>query len=73
MDKDMKLRNIYISCEEVDGKDAFRVEVSYAKKRRSISQRAGWVPEQYVEPEKFTCTTVENLCKKIREVADCKK
>lgn len=73
MDKDMKLRNIYITCEEVDGKDAFRVEASFSKKKRSISQRAGWVPESYSEPEKATCTSVEELVKKIKEITKCCK
>ena len=68
-----KISSIYITCEEVDGKDAFRVEVS-RKAKQTISQRKGWVPSSYVEPEKFTCTSCEALCKKIKEVVgDCSK
>ena len=61
------LRDIRITCEEVDGKEAYRVEVSREKKQ-TISQRKGWVPSPYVEPEKFTCTSCETLCKKLKEV-----
>ena len=62
-----EISSIYITCEEVDGKDAFRVEVSY-KAKQSLSQRKGWVPSSCGEAEKFTCTSCETLCKKIKEV-----
>lgn len=62
-----KISNIYITCEEVDGKDAYRVEVS-RKQKQSLSQRKGWVPSSYTEPEKFTCTSCEALTKKLKEV-----
>ena len=62
-----KISSIYITCEEVDGKEAYRVEVS-RKQKQSLSQRKGWVPSSYVEPEKFTCTSCESLCKKLKEV-----
>lgn len=68
-----KISTIYITCEEVDGKEAYRVEVS-RKAKQSLSQKKGWVPSSYVEPEKFTSTTCEALCKKIKEVlGDCSK
>jgi|HubBroStandDraft_3_1064219.scaffolds.fasta_scaffold406413_2 hypothetical protein len=68
-----KLGSIYITCEEVDGKEAFRVEVTH-KAKQTLSQRKGWVPSSYQEPDKFTCTSVDCLCKKIKEVAgDCSK
>jgi hypothetical protein len=62
-----KMSNIYITCEEVDGKEAFRVEVS-RKVKQSLSQRKGWIPSSYQEPEKFTCTDCDKLCKKIKEI-----
>jgi hypothetical protein len=63
-----KISNIYITCEEVDGKEAFRVEVTH-KSKQTLSQRKGWVPPSaYSEPEKFTCTSCESLCKKIKEI-----
>ena len=68
-----KISNIYITCEEVDGKEAYRVEVS-RKSKQSLSQKKGWVPSSYVEPEKFTCTSCESLSKKLKEVlGECSK
>ena len=63
-----KISNIYIICEEVDGKEAFRVEVT-RKQKQSLSQKKGWVPSYSdSNQEKFTCTSCESLCKKIKEV-----
>ena len=62
------ISNIYIICEEVDGKEAYRVEVT-RKQKQTLSQRKGWVPSSgYSEPEKFTCTSCESLSKKIKEI-----
>lgn len=63
-----KISNIYITCEEVDGKDAYRVEVT-RRMKQSLSQKKGWVPyASNGEPERFTCTTCESLSKKLKEL-----
>ena len=67
-----EVRSIYITCEEVDGKDSYRIEVTRNEKK-TLSQRKGWVPS-YTEPEKMTATTSDALCKQLKEVlGDCKK
>ena len=66
-EKKQEVDNIYIRCEEVDGEDGYRVEVG-RKQKKSISQRAGWVPSSYQEPEKFTATSKEKLLAKLKEI-----
>lgn len=73
MDKNKELSNIYIECGKIDGKDGFTVSASYRKKNRTISEKAGWVPTSFMEPEKFTATSVDELVKKIKDIASCKK
>jgi len=62
-----EIKQICITPEEVDGKEAYRVEV-YREKKLSLSQRKGWVPSVSGDTEKFTCTDCEKLCKKLKEV-----
>jgi hypothetical protein len=62
-----EISSIYITCEEIDGKEAYRTEVNY-KSKQSISQKRGWVPSSMGESEKFTSTSCETLCKKLKEV-----
>lgn len=62
-----KIENIYIRCEEIDGKCGFRAEVTREPKK-TLSQKAGWVPSHYEKPEAFTSTSKKELLKKLEEI-----
>lgn len=66
-DKKRDITNIYISCEEIDGECGYRIEVQREPKK-SISQKAGWVPSPYEPPDKFTATSKEKLLAKLKEI-----
>jgi len=66
-EKKMDIDNIYIRCEEIDGECGYRVEVG-RKAKKTLSQKAGWVPSSYQEPEKFTATSKEKLLAKLKEI-----
>jgi len=48
-------------------KNGFEIEASYEPKK-SLSQKKGWVPSSYVEPDKFVATTKAQLVSKINEL-----
>jgi hypothetical protein len=53
-------------------KNGFEIEASYEPKK-SLSQKKGWVPSPWCEPDKFVASSREALTKKINELLkDCK-
>ena len=62
-----KIQSLWINCEEIDDKCGYRVEITKEPKK-SISQKAGWVPSGYEQPEKFTATSKEKLLAKLKEI-----
>lgn len=48
-------------------KNGYEVCASYEPKK-SLSQKKGWVPCSYVEPDKFVAKTKEEVTKKIDEL-----
>lgn len=71
--KDKKITGFNVDISEVDGKTGFTGNVYMKPKKASLSKRAGWIPGDYCEPEKFTATSVEKLISKIREILkNCK-
>jgi len=53
-------------------KNGFEIRARYAPKK-TLSQRKGWIPEPYCEPEKSVATSKAELIKQISKiVGDCK-
>jgi hypothetical protein len=48
-------------------KNGFEVEARYEPKK-TLSQKKGWVPSPWVEPDKYVCQDKETLTKKINEL-----
>ncbi len=48
-------------------KNGYEVEASYEAKK-SLSQKKGWVPSLWVEPDKYVANTKEELTRKINEL-----
>ena len=48
-------------------KNGFEVEASYEPKK-SLSQKKGWIPSCYVEPDKYVMNTKAALTSKINEL-----
>ena len=48
-------------------KNGFEIEASYEPKK-TLSQRKGWVPSPYCEPDKYVATKKADLLKKIDEL-----
>lgn len=69
-DKDKgPLTRLYVTV----AKNGFEIEASYEPKK-SLSQKKGWVPSPYCEPEKSVATSKEDLLKQISNLCkDCKK
>lgn len=63
-DKDKgPLTRLYITV----AKNGFEIEANYEPKK-SLSQRKGWVPSPYCEPDKYVCSTKAALTAKINEL-----
>ena len=58
-----KLSCLYISV----AKNGFEIEARYEPKK-TLSQKKGWVPSPYCEPDKYVCSSKEDLTKKINEL-----
>lgn len=58
-----KLSRLYISV----AKNGFEIEANYEPKK-TLSQKKGWVPSPYCEPDKYVVNTKEQLTKKINEL-----
>lgn len=57
-----------LTCISIDvAKNGFEIRASYEAKK-SLSQKKGWVPSSYVEPDKFVATTKAQLVAKINEL-----
>lgn len=58
-------------------KNGFEIRSRFAPKKQTLSQRKGWVPEPYCEPDKCVATSKADLLKQIgdlvKECKDCKK
>lgn len=68
-DKDKgKLTRLYISV----AKNGFEIEASYEPKK-TLSQKKGWVPSPYCEPDKYVCDSVAKLKAKIDELLGATK
>lgn len=48
-------------------KNGYEIRARYAPKK-SLSQKKGWVPESYCEPEKTVATSKPELIKQINEL-----
>lgn len=48
-------------------KNGFEIEASYEPKK-TLSQKKGWVPSSWCEPDKFVASSKEALTKKITEL-----
>lgn len=63
-DKDKgKLTRLYITV----AKNGFEIEASYEPKK-TLSQKKGWVPSPYCEPDKYVCNSKAALKTKIDEL-----
>jgi hypothetical protein len=63
-----RLQNIGIEI----AKNGFEISARYAAKK-SLSQKKGWIPDSYCEPDKYVCEDKACLLKKINELLkDCK-
>ncbi len=63
-DKDKgPLTRLYITV----AKNGFEIEATYEPKK-SLSQRKGWVPSPYCEPDKYVVNTKAALVTKINEL-----
>jgi hypothetical protein len=69
-DKDKgPLTRIYVTV----AKNGFEIEASYEPKK-TLSQKKGWVPSPYCEPDKYVVNTKAQLTTKISELLkDCKE
>lgn len=57
-----------LTCITIDvAKNGFEIRASYEPKK-SLSQKKGWVPYAYCEPDKFVATTKAALTTKIGEL-----
>ena len=57
-----------LTCITIDvAKNGFEIRASYEPKK-SLSQKKGWVPYSYCEPDKFVATTKAALTTKIGEL-----
>jgi len=58
---------------EIDiAKNGFELRCRYEKKA-TLSQKAGWIPSPYCEPEKYVAKSKADLIKQLNEVLkDCK-
>ncbi len=67
-----KLTHIYINV----AKNGFELEANYEQKK-TLSQKKGWIPSSYQEPDKYVMNTKAELTKKLNELlkdcADCSK
>lgn len=48
-------------------KNGYEVEACYEPKK-SLSQKKGWIPSPYVEPDKYVCQDKKCLTEKINEL-----
>lgn len=68
-DKDKgPLTRLYITV----AKNGFEVEATYEPKK-SLSQKKGWVPSPYCEPDKYVMNSKADLLKKVGELLAEKK
>ena len=49
-------------------KNGYEIRCSYQKKKKSLSQRAGWVPDCYQEPDKYIAKTKKELVEQLNKV-----
>lgn len=62
-----------LTCITIDvAKNGFEIRASYEPKK-SLSQKKGWIPSCYVEPDKFVATTKAQLNTKVNELLEDKK
>lgn len=59
-----------VCCVNIDvAKNGFEARVSYEAKK-SLSQKAGWIPSSYEEPEKYIAKTKKELFEQLDKVLD---
>ena len=59
---------VKLTCIAIDvAKNGYEIRASYEPKK-SLSQKKGWVPCSYMEPDKFVVTTKAQLKSKIDEL-----
>jgi hypothetical protein len=57
-----------LTCLSIEvAKNGYEIRASYEAKK-SLSQKKGWVPSCYVEPDKYVCNTKAALKTKIDEL-----
>ena len=57
-----------LTCISIDiAKNGFEIRASYEPKK-TLSQKKGWVPSSYCEPDKYVCNTKAALTAKINEI-----
>jgi hypothetical protein len=57
-----------LTCISIDiAKNGYEIRASYEAKK-SLSQKKGWVPSTWTEPEKYVCTTKAALTTKLNEL-----
>lgn len=62
-----------LTCLCIDvAKNGYEIKASYEAKQ-SLSQKKGWVPSPWVEPDKYVVNTVAALKSKIDELLGDKK
>lgn len=58
-----KLTRLYITV----AKNGYEIEASYEPKK-TLSQKKGWIPSPYCEPDKCVATSKSDLLKQIGEL-----
>lgn len=66
MSEKEKRELLYLEVEVA--KNGFEIRSRYAPKKRTLSQKKGWIPEPYCEPEKCVATSKADLLKQINEI-----
>lgn len=57
-----------LTCISIDiAKNGFEIRANYEPKK-SLSQKKGWVPSSYCEPDKYVCNSKAALTAKINEI-----
>ena len=59
-----------LTCINIDiAKNGYEVRCSYQKEKKTLSQRAGWVPDcSYREPDKYVAKTKKELVEQLNKV-----
>jgi hypothetical protein len=73
MDMEDKDKGSLRSFEVEIADNGFEIRARYAPKKKTLSQRKGWIPEPYCEPCKTVATSKADLLKQLGTlVKDCK-